>query len=318
MNPVFYYLDPTIGSTGAYVSYNAFSQTASNNSATAQYLQAGQGFFVLTSATSPSLTITETDKAATSIKSSVFGTSSASSRLVFTLNKLDNGTAKKMDIATAVFASQFSNTIGREDAEKMKNNGENLAIINATKSLSIDARSIATENDQLPLSLSGLSNAAYELNIDASAYSNASTQAYLFDAVKNTTTALTNGINTISFTAISTDAASFANRFTVVFKLANKATATEVIAKATYNVYPNPMVGNKVNLQLSNVTEGAYNVIVTNMLGQIVSESLVNHAGGTATHNIAIASKLASGTYSVTVNSTASKQVVYQTNIAVK
>lgn len=314
----YWYLDPTIGVSGAYVAYNALADATSGGPAeTRRYIQAGQAFFVQNTATSPSLTITEADKAVDAAKTAVFGKSNKD-RLVFALNKLSNGESLKTDVATVVFAKHFGTGIGSEDALKLKNSGENLSIVNSGKSLSIDARNFASENDRLPLALEGLSDATYQLNIDASAYSATSVKAFLHDAYLDTDMPLENGLNNVSFTAIKTEPATYANRFTVVFKTTNKAIIAENAANAVYGVYPNPIVGNKIGLRLSNAPTGKYTVVVTNVLGQIVAQSNLSHPGGIAANEIGLGQLLPSGTYGLTVRSLNENQVVYKTNVVVK
>ncbi len=319
LTAAYYYLDPTIGSTGAYVSYNAFSDASSNGVAATRYIQAGQAFFVENTSTSPSLTITEADKAMSATKTSVFGNASRS-RLAINLMKADGAEIKQMDGATVVFDKAFSNGISKEDARKMTNPGENLAISRDGQALSIEGRQPATADERLPLAMSQLTSSDYQLSIDASAYKTDNLDVYLVDAFTKSETLLTNAINNISFNVDASNQATYANRFSVVFKAASKAaTTTTPIVTSGMSVYPNPMVGNNLTVRLgSEVVAGKYEVSITNSLGQTVSKSIMLHSGVNSAKTITTASKLAGGVYQVTITSSTTNQAIATTKLAVE
>ncbi len=320
LTPSYYYLDPTIGSTGAYVAYNALTDVASNLAAGARYIQAGQAVFVQNNAsTSPSLTITEADKAITSTKTSVFGAAEKRSKLAITLMKQDNADWKKMDMSGVVFDNRFSNELRSEDALKMTNAGENLSIVNNNQLLSIEGRQPAQPADVLPLSLEKMTTSSYALNIDASAYSTGDVAPYLVDAYTNTTTALNLNENIIPFTTDNAVAASYANRFSIVFK-AKTANTSGAVANtiASYSLYPNPAVSKAVNIAFENVVAGKYTVTIYNSLGQKVHTQTISHAGGAAAHSLGIRQVLAKGVYYVTVGTVSGNKVVYNTNLSVE
>ncbi len=298
----YYYLDPTLGSTGAYVSYNAVTDATSNGAiGSRRYIQAGQAFFVENnSSTAPSLTITEADKAIGSTKTSVFGNANHS-RLTISLVKSTGSELKQMDGATVVFDPAFSNDLGREDAKKMTNPGENLSINHEGQSLSIEGRKPATTEERLPLSLSQLATSEYQLTIDAAAYKADNLQLYLVDAFKKGETLLTSGINNISFTVVGNNPATYANRFSVVFKAANKvATTATPIVSSNLSVYPNPLVGKTITVRLgSEAVAGKYVVNVYNSLGQQVHTGVYNYAGSVM--NCKLPQALAKGGYQLLV-----------------
>jgi len=410
MKPSYYYLDPTIGSTGAWVVYNAASDASSKwgiNDVSGRYIQVGQGFLVRdTTLGTPSLTITEADKVTgLANKTAIFGNTAPNSKLGISLMKQSGTGYFKMDGAIAVFGSQFSNGMGVEDAAKMSNATDNLAFIEGSHSLSIDGRIPATTSDVLGISLGQLNSTGYQLVIDASAYTANGVAPYLQDAFTNKAAILLNGIDTISFTADAKVAATYQNRFSIIFKptilsvnsivaiasangnvttitwntVGEKSVATFEIEKSTdgtcfntigqqtakntatasytstennvtkttyyrikavstdgaigysniakvtynlqlttYNLFPNPLTGKNLNVQLGNVVAGKYVVSITNALGQKVAESTINHAGGSGTHAISINSTIAAGVYNVSVSSVDSRQSVYQTNLSVQ
>ncbi len=406
IDPRYYYLDPTIGSTGSYVSYNAVSGVSSNNATYGQFIQAGQGFLIGNTSSSPQLIITEDDKSILSTsRTSVFGATTPNSKMAFTLLKQGAGATAKMDGAVAVFGAQFSNAIGVEDNVKMSNASDNLSILEAGKSLSIDGRLPVTVNDVLGINIGSLSGTTYQLEIDATAYSSNGLTAYLRDAYKNTTVALAAGMNTISFTADTKVAATYQNRFSIIFKpstlsvnsIVATATVNGSVATITWNtvgekevakfevekstdgasftqiaeqvakntasasytttdnaataaanyyrikavstdgtitysntaklttnnlqlttIYPNPLTGKTLNVQLGNVVAGKYKISVTNTLGQKVAESTIVHVGANGTHTVNINSTIATGVYNVVITSIESNQTIYQTSLSIQ
>ncbi len=298
----YYYLDPTIGSSGAYVSYNAITDATSNGAiGSRRYIQAGQAFFVENNnSIAPSLTITEADKAIGSTKTAVFGNTNRS-RLTISLMKSTGAELKQMDGATVVFDPSYSNGFGQEDAKKMTNPGENLAINHNGQTFSIEGRQPASAEEILPLSLSQLANCEYQLTLDASAYNVVNQNVYLNDAFNNSETLLSSTVNNISFTVDSSNPATYTNRFSVVFKAANKAaTAVAPVVASTISVYPNPLVGKTISVRLGGeATVGKYVVNVYNYLGQQIHSSVYNYAGSVL--NCKLPQALAKGGYQLTV-----------------
>lgn len=68
-------------------------------------------------------------------------------------------------------------------------------------------------------------------------------------------------------------------------------------AIATMKVFPNPVVGNMVNLQLNNYPQGNYTVRFINSMGQTVLSKQIQHPGGNSTQSIDLPSTLPHGMY---------------------
>ncbi len=68
-----------------------------------------------------------------------------------------------------------------------------------------------------------------------------------------------------------------------------------------FNIYPNPIVNNRVNLQFINQTSGNYTVVVLNKEGKTIYSSKLSHEGGTATRVIQMPSSIAAGTYQLEI-----------------
>jgi hypothetical protein len=65
------------------------------------------------------------------------------------------------------------------------------------------------------------------------------------------------------------------------------------------SIYPNPVVGNTVNIQLNNIDRGSYPVTISNMQGQVVYNKTLTHHGGTDAEKLELSNNLAHGTYLV-------------------
>jgi len=84
-----------------------------------------------------------------------------------------------------------------------------------------------------------------------------------------------------------------------------------------FAVYPNPLIGNTLNVSLTNVNTGKYVVSIYNVLGEKVNEQSINHTGGSASHAIIISNTLARGVYRVVIREAASNQLVNETSLEV-
>jgi hypothetical protein len=70
---------------------------------------------------------------------------------------------------------------------------------------------------------------------------------------------------------------------------------------AEFAVYPNPVKGGTVNVQLMNVEQGLYSIKIVNKLGQEIASRTITHNGGSATQSINIGN-VASGTYNMVIS----------------
>ncbi|MFT3680676.1 MAG: hypothetical protein QM791_10415 [Ferruginibacter sp.] len=78
-----------------------------------------------------------------------------------------------------------------------------------------------------------------------------------------------------------------------------------VFSKSINSIYvsPNPCVDNIINLYLSQLDAGAYNISVLDGTGRIMNRSVLKHPGGSAVSVIRPVSKLAAGVYRVELTS---------------
>lgn len=233
--------DPNLSATGGYITVSTtgtatliapFSGTIGLN----QYIQAGQGFFVKTTASAPSLTIREADKVS-NFNSSAFRTASPNSIPLLAVNlQYNNGAAKVLaDGALAAFDAGFSIAITDDDASKLSSgNAEEIAINNASQLLSIDARPLPQDKDTILLNLTKLTKPQYILEIFSQQLDANAAQPYLEDSYLNTSVQLSvSDTNRIVFDVNPDPASSAANRFRIVFKQANILPVTFTLIQAT-------------------------------------------------------------------------------------
>ena len=84
---------------------------------------------------------------------------------------------------------------------------------------------------------------------------------------------------------------------------------------AEFTVYPNPVKGKVVSLQMSNVEKGTYTIRLFNNIGQEVANKTINHNGGSSTQSITLSKKIAAGSYNMQIsngNNTINKIVIVE------
>jgi hypothetical protein len=219
--------DPNLASTGGYITVTTIGNVTlqapfSGSPGLNQYIQPGQGFFVKTAAASPILTIREQDKVS-NFNGSAFRTSRTTNDISLLAINLQypNGLAKVLaDGVVVAFDSSFSKKAGAEDAAKMANSAESIAIQNDTSSLIIDARPIPAANDTIFLTVARLTKPQYTLQVFAQKMEGSGVSAFLQDRYLNTLQPLSlSDTNNIVINTNTTIPASVdVNRFRIVFQ----------------------------------------------------------------------------------------------------
>ena len=256
IHPTYWYCDPTftIDQTSSFVgftTYEAYNVTTGPSNPLGQskinrYLMPGQAFFVQNDNASPTLKFTEGCKTPTQAQTSIFGTATPVNRIALGLYK--NGT--NVDGAVLVFGKGFSKTIGKEDAVKFSNGGENVAITQGKTDLCINGTSMPTSSDAYPLHLYSLqANTAYAIRLDVNQFNGNGTVAYLKDNVTAKETLLVGDSTVLSFSTNSVNATSFANRYSIVF-------AASTLPISSINLTASKLQGNSVELNWTSIGEG--------------------------------------------------------------
>lgn len=274
--------DPTLGTGGAYVTWDGDILSNSNGSSSVnQYIQPGQGFFVQTSAASPQLVIAESDKATGVGLTNVFRTNNSVSKLSFTLNKTVSNADVTMDGCVVAFDPSFSNAVNTNDAAKFSNNTENISLFNNSKDLAIEKRKEPTTVDTIALRLwNVVNNTNYTITINGQSFTS-TLQAFLIDKYSNTERLIkTNDTTLVSFTALTANTLSFANRFYIVFRnnSALPLTSISVAANAKNGgIEVNWVTNNEVQVQSFEVERAADAISFKNIATETAKNNISNN-----------------------------------------
>lgn len=79
---------------------------------------------------------------------------------------------------------------------------------------------------------------------------------------------------------------------------------------AEIGVYPNPVVGGVIGLQLTNMPKGNYGIRVINTIGQTIFKKTVQHLGGNSTETLSLGRNIVNGLYKLEVISPDNKITV--------
>lgn len=224
INRTFYTWDPTLSTTGGFVtiSWNGSSYTitpSSGSTSQTQILQSGQAFFVqATNAATTTVVFEENDKSTTNINN-VFGVGNGNTdNLNINLKRIENGSLSIRDGITASFGASYNKAVSfTEDAEKLFNNEEGITLKRGSTNLSIERRPyITNSNDTLFLALNRLQpNTNYTLSIDANGF-DAGIQAYLVDKLLSTETLI--NLQNKQDVQVSSQVADVVDRWMIVFR----------------------------------------------------------------------------------------------------
>lgn len=78
---------------------------------------------------------------------------------------------------------------------------------------------------------------------------------------------------------------------------------------AEVSTYPNPVKGNTVSVQFSNMEKGSYTLRLFNVAGQVVMSRTIQHFGGSASEQLTLPEGIATGNYQLEVNGSKNKYV---------
>jgi len=181
-------------------------------------IESGQAFFVQSNATPGTITLKESSKNGGG-SSLGFRPATPAGALVKIDTKLYNGNSNMLDANVVVFDAAYSNAVDGDDAPKLPNPGENVAVQRGSSVLVIEGRQPAVNNDVIQFKMWNMTQQAYKFEFIAANMSNLGLTAVLEDAYLNTSTPLDlAGTSTINFTVDANAASASGNRFRIVFK----------------------------------------------------------------------------------------------------
>jgi len=320
-----YVYDPTIGTSGSYVTVDLSTNNGTNNvegSVADKYLQPHQAFFAETSATSPSVTFGEIYKktgALASLGNAIFSTptnGSLNTELNINLKRNADLESFVVDGARLVMHDYYSNEVNEKDALKFSNNEESIALLNSLDGiedyLSVEKRATPIEGEVVQLSIwnyftptNTLRSTSYTLSIQASQLNQ------IVSLVDNYTEQIIELAQNDETTEYSFEISSATpnsydfNRFKLVF---GKTTLSvnNPIELESFKLYPNPSTDNRFTISLPKFMSQEVSVEVYDMLGRnVFSENYKTDSGRIDVHAKALSSgvylvKLSSDTYQAT------------------
>jgi len=77
-----------------------------------------------------------------------------------------------------------------------------------------------------------------------------------------------------------------------------------------FDVYPNPVKGNIININLKNIERGKYNFFLYDNIGQLVYSALIAHNGGEATYKVPVPARIGKGSYKLKISNIRTKKVM--------
>lgn len=314
----FWLWDPKISSNGGYVAYNNGSSTDAvsyTNANAAKILQSGGAFLIQISQPSASVTFHESDK--TERDFNVFGKGASKAELHVNLTQAGSDGLILADATTVQFNSKYSAAVDDFDAAKLYNFNENIVLIRNEKALAIELRPVPQNNDTLFYRLYLRQNIPYTLHVYSQNLPSVMKDAWLIDKYLNTQTKLNFNDSLLYNFTPNSDTSSYRNRFMIVFEppsLKEKSGSFSLAKKAKessgISIYPNPVKGNKIQLQFENMSKGGYDMFVYNAKGQIILNKKIEHDAETHFYNIPVNTLLTDGVYTLSVIKTGSKQKI--------
>jgi hypothetical protein len=292
LNTAFYYVvDPSMGTKGAYLTVDVAAAATAHIS---KYLQPGQACFVNTLADgAASLTFTETNKSTAVVQTSIFKTRNvATPSLDITLY---DGSLNRLDVLKVAFDASESNDVNQNDAIKLTNFDESMAISNSGKLLAIEKRAIPTTTDVIPLNITKYRGTSYLMKVQGSGLTET---PYLVDAFTSTTAEIpVDGTLDYAYTVDAGNAATTdASRFKLIYAKTLKTNDNSV---AGFTLYPNPSKSNSFNVVVPQ-SAGKASLTVSNLLGQILYSQKELQSGATA---ITVSNVKSAGVYLVILTS---------------
>lgn len=308
----FWVWDPAFSGTygvGGYVTYNngIMAPLTTNYPAATTIIQGGQAFFVQSNTTSASISFHQNEKTAS--ESDIFGRhSSPDPRVYINLMLPSADSLLLVDGTAALFANRFSAGVDEDDANKLPNFNESIALLRNEKRLAIETRPKPQPQDTLFFRMAYLKYQPYTLLIMPQYLNAERVQAWLIDKYLNTETPVNASDSTLYNFSATTDTVTYMRRFMIVYKkLPHTVTAKQeektVVANETAgaSVFPNPVTDNNFILNLTNINAGDYTVNVYSFTGKLVLSYIINHSGKSSASKITLPQGLAAGNYNLNV-----------------
>lgn len=269
LNTNFMYIwDPNIGETGGYTAIDLTEDPVTTTPASAanERLQPSQAFFMETSAATSSVSFEESHKTEETLNVETFAIS-AMPEINVVLAEENSST---IDGTRVVFSEDFSEAVTFEDAKKLWNNAEYLAISKPNYWLAIEKKPL-TENDTIQLYSGNYLANDYQLAIDIN---NLSThEVFLRDRYEDEVYTLENAsTNVHNFLVDPTIPESISTeRFQLILEEIPLSTISEI--QPEIKIHPNPVSNGKISIENTFQQGEEINLVIYDLLGRAMISS---------------------------------------------
>ncbi len=302
-----YYWDPTLADNGAFVTIttgNTDNATVTDgdipspgSTAVNKFLQPGQAvFFRNTNASGDrTITFTEASKSTGEAQTAIFSEPSIPyvNMRLYEANRFANG-GKEQDAIGLRFFENGNNAIDSNDAAKMGNTSENLALVSNNQLLSIESRALPEVGEVYSLFTTNYQHENYVMQINLQNFP-ADLTLKVNDTFTQESYVLETGINEISFSVDPSIAGSVNNqRFNLEVGMVTL--SVDEVQVGQLELYPNP-VANELNIHLAQQMQ-ANEVSIFNLMGKEVLRQSLETAKPTHQVNTA---QLSAGVYLVRI-----------------
>lgn len=290
-------------------------------------IQSGQAFMVQLAETSTSATIKfrQTDKVASESNvffapgnNVLFAPPRRSFPVLYACLMSHENELTLVDAVGAGFGDRFSPNVDSNDAKKLWNVDENIALMRDGKFLSIEFRPRPKLSDTLFLRLyPKMQPYVLQLFSEGFPLKNVPIRAWLLDKYLDSQTEVNLYDTTFYSFTPDTDTNSYRNRFQIVLKwgrqkepVVARAVLSEsdiATGKEKISIYPNPVTGNKLILHFSNVHKGSYELIVYNSKGEKLESRKIEHSGGNNNYFLTLNSSWPSSVYTLCISDNKAK-----------
>ena len=303
----FWVWDPRYAGTygvGGYITYNDSLMVPSGSSYSGgTNAQSGQAFMLEATGLGTTTSVTFNENCKVTAEANVFGIKATTLQkhpAIFTNLVLPTG--ELLDGVGAAFGKQYAAKVDKDDATKLWNIDENIALVRDEATLAIEARPVPSNADTLFFRLY-LRQQPYALKLFSQDLpENLPAKAWLVDKYLNTQTEVNLYDTTVYNFTPNTDTNSYRNRFMLVFnreKPGSKPGIDSRVQKIKARIYPNPVSGKTFRLILDNATDGNYTLTIYNTAGRFIATRNINYTYGQNTYSVTVPAGITSGTYIV-------------------
>ena len=285
INPSFGWVwDPNMNQDGAYVVVDLNDGSNTGSSTANEFLQPGQSLFLQTlNDGAASVTFTENAKNVDEMNNSVFSENQSSSlnlKLYKTETLADN--AREIDALQINFNMNSNDNVDSNDASKLGNPGENLARQQGDHFLSLENRSLPSEETDLDLAIYNFQNQNQNYTLVLETENLENYKVSLNDRYTGESVILDENSNLAHFD-FNIDAAIPANidmnRFYLSIENTTLSVNDESLA-SEFTIYPNPVKNDKFTVQSIKGNIDEAEIKIFNLQGQnVFSETSIFESG---------------------------------------